>query len=74
MLTQEERVRIVKLHARFGSIVKVQRYWNSNFSHIVPTDKTILSIVRKFGVMGSVLDARRSGWARSMLTGGRETE
>lgn len=67
-LAIEERIRLVKLHAKFENSEEVRRQWKNFYSTDPPSANTIRDIVRKFDETGSVYDRERSGRPRTVVT------
>lgn len=68
VLSIEERVKVVQLHAKFGNRAEVQRQWKHHFASLPPARSTITATVQRFEKTGSVLDGHRSGRRASANT------
>lgn len=67
-LSIEEKVKIIKLHAKFENCEEVRRQWKKCFSSEPPKAETISRLVKKFEETGSVHDRDRSGRPLSIVT------
>lgn len=57
----EERIRLVKLYAKFENFREVRRQWKKYFPTQAPHATTIERLVKKFDETGSVHDREKSG-------------